>query len=119
VKISNASSPSPLVTVKYCDTFLSKLKGLMFSRDLDRDAGLIFVENKETRINTSIHMLFMNFDLTILWLDKHRVVVDKVLAKRWVPFYFSKHLAQYVVELHHSTFNHYSIGDNLVFRNEG
>ena len=115
VKISKSSSPFTVVNVKYCDTFYSKFIGLMFSRELKPDYGLIIVENNETRINTAIHMMFMNYDITVLWLDKKMVIIDKVLAKKWVPFYSSKKPAQYVVELHHSKFSEYSIGDELVF----
>ena len=118
VKISKSSSPFTVVNVKYCDTFLSKFIGLMFSRELKPDHGLVLVENNETRINTAIHMMFMNYDLTVLWLDKQMVIVDKVLAKKWVPFYSSKKPAQYVVELHQSKFSEYSIGDKLILLNE-
>ena len=88
----------------------------MFSKELKHDQGIILVENKESRINTSIHMMFMNYDITVLWLDKERVIVDKVLAKKWRPSYLPKKPAQYVVELHQSKFSDYSIGDELIFR---
>ena len=74
------------------------------------------VEDKETRVNTSIHMMFMNYDITVLWLDKQLVIVDKVLARRWKPIYQPKKAAQYVVELHQSKFSEFSIGDQLIFR---
>jgi uncharacterized membrane protein (UPF0127 family) len=113
VKIRKSSSPSAIVNGKYCDTFWSKFIGLMFSRELEPDYGLVLVEKNETRINTAIHMMFMNYDITVLWLDKQKVIIDKVLAKKWVPFYFPKKPAQYVVELHQSKFSEYSI-DNFV-----
>lgn len=86
----------------------------MFSRELKPDHGIIIVEKNESRINTAIHMMFMNYDITVLWLDKKMVIIDKVLAKRWVPYYGSKNPAQYVVELHQSKFSEYSIGDQLL-----
>ena len=112
VKFKKSSSPFTVVNVKYCDTFLSKLIGLMFSRKLKHDHGLVLVENNETRINTSIHMMFMNYDITVLWLDKQMVIIDKVLARKWVPIYIPKKPAQYVIELHE-----YSIGDKLILIN--
>jgi len=118
VKIRKSSSPFAVVNVKYCDTFLSKFIGLMFSKELKPDYGLIIVENNETRINTTIHMMFMNYDITVLWLDKQMVIIDKVLAKRWVPIYYPKKPAQYIVELHQSKFSEFSIGDQLIFFNE-
>lgn len=115
VEIGKISQPITKVHVKYCDTFLSKLIGLMFSRELKHDHGIILVENNEGRINTSIHMLFMNYDITVLWLDKQLVIVDKVLARKWRPVYQPKQAAQYVVELHQSKFSEFSIGDQLIF----
>ena len=116
-KIKKLSTPFTVVNVKYCDTFLSRLIGLMLSRKLKNDCGIILVEKNETRINTTIHMMFMNYDITVLWLDKQMVVIDKVLAKKWVPIYIPKKPAQYIIELHHSKFSEYSIGDRLVLIN--
>lgn len=86
----------------------------MFSKKVDLDHGIILADNRESRLNSAIHMLFMNFDLTILWLNRDMVIVDKILAKRWNPLYLSKKPAQYVVELHSSLFSEYSIGEKLV-----
>jgi uncharacterized membrane protein (UPF0127 family) len=86
----------------------------MFSKELKLDQGIILVEDDETRMNTSIHMMFMSYDLTVLWLDKELVIVDKILARKWVPFYIPKKPVQYVVELHRSKFSEYSIGDKLI-----
>ena len=89
--------------------------GLMFRKSLDQDEGIILADRGESRINTAIHMLFMNLNITVLWLDKNFVVVDKVLAKRWRPFYLPSKPAQYVIELHENQINNFSVGDNLVF----
>lgn len=88
----------------------------MLTRELHQDQGIVLVQNNETRINSSIHMLFMFYDITVLWLDKNLVIVDKVSAKKWAPFYIPKQPAQFVVELHHSKFPEYSVGDQLIFR---
>lgn len=90
----------------------------MFSRDLRDDHGIILVENRESRINTSIHMMFMNYNLTVLWLDKNLIIVDRVLAKKWMPVYFPKKPAQYVIELHPSKFADFSIGEKLSIDSE-
>jgi len=115
IEISHSKKHNFTVQVKYCNTFFSKFRGLMFRNDLAENSGALLVENTESKANTSIHMLFVKFDLTVLWLDKNRVVVDKVLAKKWFPFYFPKEPAQYVLELHKSKFPDYEIGDVLNF----
>ena len=112
--LTNQTLPSAKIQIKFCESFTSRLKGLMFSKQIPLDQGIILVENKESKINTSIHMMFMNFNLAVLWLDKELVVVDKVLAKRWVPIYIPKFRAKYVVELHSNQFSNFSIGDQLV-----
>lgn len=118
VNIRKISSPEAVITVKYCETFFSKLVGLMFTKELKQDSGLIFIERNETRINTAIHMLFMNYDITVLWLDKNWVVVDKVLAKKWAPIYIPRKPAQFVIELHPSRFSEYSVGEQLELLDE-
>ena len=114
IKLSKSTPPYSVVNLKYCDTFFSKFKGLMFARELEPDQGIIIAEKNESRVNTAIHMMFMNYDITVLWLDQNMAVIDKVLAKRWAPYYASKEPAQYVVELHRSKFTEYSIGDKLL-----
>ena len=110
----NQALPSVKIQIQFCKSFMSRLKGLMFSKQIPLDQGIILVESKESKLDTSIHMMFMNFNITVLWLNKDLVVVDKVLAKRWVPIYLPKVRAKYVVELHASQFSNFSIGDQLV-----
>ena len=86
----------------------------MLKKELKQDEGIILVEKSETKLNTSIHMFFMKFDITVIWLDKQMVIVDKVLARKWAPMYKPKLPAQYVLELHHAKFSEYAIGDKLV-----
>ncbi|MCB2202570.1 DUF192 domain-containing protein [bacterium] len=117
VELNNLSTSSEPLTLKYCDRFWSKLKGLMFIREIQPNEGIVIVENRPSRMNTSIHMLFMNFDLAVIWLDEHKTVVDKTLAKRWMPAYTPKAAAQYVLELHPSRLSDFSIGDQCTFPN--
>ncbi|MCJ7695980.1 MAG: DUF192 domain-containing protein [Anaerolineaceae bacterium] len=118
IKISKVLDPSTIVKVKLCETFWSKFIGLMFSKEIKSTCGIVLVESYESKLNTSIHMLFMNYDITVLWLNQQKVIVDKVLAKKWSPFYIPKKPAQYVVELHPSKFSEYSVGEQLAFLNE-
>ncbi len=114
IELKNPENSSSVVTLKYCDTFGSKLRGLMFTKGLDPDRGIIIVEDRESRLNTAIHMFFMNFDITVLWLNENLFIVDKVLAKKWMPMYLPKQRAKYVVELHSSKFGDYAVGQQLL-----
>lgn len=116
MKLINASKPErkAIKDIKACHTFFQKWLGLMFIKELGPDEGMVLMEKKESRISTAIHMLFMSFDITVLWLDKNLAVVDKTLAKKWRPFYMPKKPAQYVLELHKNQFNNYAVGDKLM-----
>ena len=113
VKIINSRNPKVLITAQVCDKFITKLMGLMFRKEINPDFGLLFKETSESRVNTSIHMFFMRFDISVLWLNKDYLVVDKTLAKKWRPFYAPKHPAQYTLELHPDRLADFTIGDPL------
>lgn len=97
------------------DTFFSKLTGLMFRKSIPFDTCLILSERYESIINTSIHMLFMRFDIGVLWLSKDLTIVDKRIAKKWHLAYFSRVPAQHVVELHPHQLANFSTGDKIIF----
>jgi uncharacterized protein len=101
------------IKTEVAETFFSKFRGLMFRKELAPDDGLILSESSESIINTSIHMLFMRFDITVLWLNREFKIVDKCFARRWRPAYFSKYPAKHVLELHISQIDHFSVGDTL------
>ena len=85
----------------------------MFRSRLTRDEGLLLVEKRDSRLDTSIHMFFVNFDLAVFWINSHMIVVDKVIAKSWRPAYFPKADAKYTLELHTDRWEDYQIGDKV------
>lgn len=99
--------------VGYGDSFLSKLRGLMFRPRLDLNDGLLLVEKRNSRLDTSIHMFFVPFDLAVFWINSDLVVVDKVIAKSWRPAYMPKADAQYTLEVHPERFGDYEVGDKV------
>lgn len=102
--------------VQYGDSFLTKLRGLMFRPRLEVDFGLLLVETSDSRVNTSIHMFFVSFDLAVFWINSDMTVVDKVVAKSWKPAYFPKTDAKYTLEIHPNRFADYEIGDKVEFK---
>ena len=105
-----------LPRIKYCDTFLTQLRGLTFRPRLGLDEGLLLVGTRDSRLDSSIHMLFVAFDLTVIWINSDLQVVDKVLAKSWQPAYFSKRPAKYVLEIHPERWGEYEIGESVQFK---
>jgi len=103
--------------VKYCDSFLCLLRGLTFRERLDPDDGLLLVQGqRDSRINSSIHMFFVPFDLNVVWINSDMTVVDKVIAKSWRPAYFSAKPACYILEIHPDRWDDYQIGDKVEFQ---
>jgi uncharacterized membrane protein (UPF0127 family) len=103
--------------IKFCDTFLSQLRGLTFRSGLSREEGLLLVGKRDSRLDSSIHMLFVSFNLAIVWINSEMKVVDKVLAQSWRPAYFSKQPARYVLEVHPERWGDFEIGDRVQFKN--
>lgn len=102
--------------IKYCDTFFSQLRGFTFRSGISRDEGLLLVGKRDARLDSSIHMLFVPFDLAVVWINADMRVVDKVLAKAWRPAYFSKQPAKYVLEIHPERWGDFEIGDGVEFQ---
>ena len=117
ITITNLNRPleKPAV-VGYADSFLSKLRGLMFRPRLDPDDGLLLVEKQDSRLDTSIHMFFVPFDLAVVWINSDMTVVDKVIAKSWKPAYAPKSAAKYTLEIHPNRWGDYEIGDKVEFK---
>jgi uncharacterized protein len=114
--LRNAETGAVLLPrLRWCQSFWCHLRGLMLRRDLPDDEGLLFVYGRESRVDTSIHMLFMFFAIATVWLDKDGRVVDKVLAKPWRLAYASRQPAQYVVEARPSLLDRVTTGDRLSF----
>ena len=103
--------------VRYCSSFACRLRGLMFHTQLALDEGLVLVIDRDARLDSSIHMLFVPFDLAVFWINSHMEVVDKVVARSWRPAYFPARPARYILEIHSSRLNDYEIGHKVEFQN--
>lgn len=103
--------------IKFCDSFLCRLRGLMFRESLDPNEGIVLVINRDSRADSSIHMFFVPFDLAVFWINNANEVVDKVIAKSWRPAYFPAKAARYTLEVHPDRFDDYQIGDKVEFKN--
>jgi uncharacterized membrane protein (UPF0127 family) len=92
------------------------LRGFTFRSRLSHDEGLVLVGRRDSRLDSSIHMLFVSFDLAVIWINSEMQVVDKVLARSWRLAYFSKKPARYVLEIHSDRWEEYDIGDIVQFK---
>lgn len=117
VLITNQTHPTrkPL-KADHCSTFLSRLRGLMFRKSLGQHEGILMVQPRSDRVDASIHMFFMNFDIAVVWADPNLRVVDVQLARRWRPAYAPAKAAKYILETHPDRLSDFQIGDQLVLK---
>ncbi len=114
--LRNSSNPSIRpVQAKWCGSFLSKLRGYTFRHSLEPNEGLLLVEGRDSRIDTSIHMMFVWTDLAVIWINSKNEVVDTVLAKAWRPFYASAKPARYILEIHPDQMGDFKPGELVTF----
>jgi hypothetical protein len=116
IKIYNQTQPgNKPIQAKYCQSFLCQLRGLMFTASLPENHGLLLVQASDSRINASIHMMFMRIDLAVVWINSHFEVVDRVLARKWKLGYLPNQPAKYVLEANSTRLNDFNIGDKVRF----
>ncbi len=114
IKIINLTHPEcKPVVAKYCQSFLCQFRGLMLVPSLPKDHGLLLVQGSDSRINASIHMMFMRIDLAVIWINSEYEVVDRVLARKWKLGYLPARPAKFVLEAGTDRFNDFNIGDKV------
>ena len=116
ITVTNCSHPSsaPISARIYSD-FFGKFKGLMFQRTFTSADTIIFDQKTDSKIDSAIHMLFMNFQIAVIWVNSEMEVVDIRLAKPWSLAYFPMKPARYVIETTLNYLEEYHIGDRLEF----
>ncbi len=90
----------------------------MFRARLDPDEGLLLVQGQDSRLDASIHMFFVPFDLNVVWINSDMEVVSKVIAKPWRPAYFPARPARYILEIHPNRWEEYQAGERVEFIHE-
>ncbi len=86
----------------------------MLRKSLAEREGLLLVESNESRLNAAIHMLFMRFDIAVVWLDNNLCVVDAQKALRWRASYMPAKPARYTLETRPEYLPEFHVGDQIV-----
>jgi len=114
--IHNLTRPSvEIIRARWCQSFFERLRGFTFRSSLEKTEGLVLVEARDSRLDTSIHMFFVWTDLAIAWVNLKNEVVDIALAKAWRPFYAPSKPACYVIEFHPQRHGEFQAGDQIAF----
>jgi uncharacterized membrane protein (UPF0127 family) len=116
IKSKTAPGSQPVLRrVRWCATFFSRLRGLMFRPPLEPGQAILLVESRDSRAAVAIHMFFVPFTIAAVWIDDAGRVVDKVAAQPWRPFYAPRAPARFILETHPEFLERVTIGDELVF----
>lgn len=67
---------------RVADNFLSRLRGLMFQKELDREEGLLIKYSKHLG-SRSVHGFFMRFPLDLVFLDANGRVLEIGFLPKW------------------------------------
>ena len=119
IVINNLTHPAiKPIQANWCQSFVSRLRGYTFRKNLENNEGLVLVEARDSRMDTSIHMFFVWTDLAVAWVNSDLEVVDTALAKAWRPFYASAKPARYVIEFHPKRHGEFKPGDRVSFTND-
>lgn len=114
VTLTNLSRPTPQpVRVGYAGSFLQRGKGFMFRSQMDEDEGILIAQARDSKVDTSIHMLFVGMPLAVIWINGENEVVDRALAKPWRLYYGPERAAKYVLEIHPSRLDYFCKGDRV------
>ena len=116
ILLDNETSPlRALLNIKYCDSFLCQLRGFTFRRAIGENEGLVLVQKRDSRMDSSIHMLAVFTPLAVFWINSDHVVVHKKLALPWRLAYFSPEPARYVLEINPDHLDLFEIGHKVKF----
>ena len=110
----NETKNKSVIKTKLARTHFQKARGLMFTCKKDFDYCLIFDMGTESKLRSSIHMMFVFFPIFLVFLDSNKVVVDLKIAKPG-RFYSPKKAARYVLELPEKYIERIKDGDKLIF----
>lgn len=99
------------------NTFQKRLLGLMLRQKTEFPMLFEIPQNIGSRMRSSIHSLFMRFDLKLVFIDKNNIVFEMADLKPW-RLYVPKKEAKYIIEFDKSKFENYNIkiGDKIEIR---
>ena len=104
-----------LCRVRVADSFISRLKGLMFKKGLPPDEGLLIRYASWSR-SRGVHGFFMRFPIDLIFIDGNKKVVEKAKLHPW-RLYTPVSNCSWVLELNEgfSKEKKLKVGDQLTF----
>ncbi|MBP1907903.1 DUF192 domain-containing protein [Methanolobus bombayensis] len=85
--------------VDFACSMIKQVRGLMFSRRIPDNYALVFVMKKSQRV--SLHMLFVNYPIDVIFLDDEKKVIKVSSMKAWIGTCSCSKKVKYIIETSH------------------
>ena len=110
----NKNSDKKIAKIKIANSFFKRFLGLMFKARCDYPLLFEIPQNIKIKERSSIHSLFMRFELTLVFIDDDNLIYEIANLKPW-KYYVPKKGAKYIIEFDKNEFENYDlkIGDEI------
>ena len=102
-----------ITDIRIADDFFSRLMGLMFQENAKVPLLFEIPQKINSRKKSTIHSLFMRFDIVLAFIDENNLVYEIADLTPW-NYYVPEKSAKYIVEFDKKEFNNcLKIGDEI------
>ena len=108
------NSDKKIAKIKIANSFFKRFLGLMFKARCDYPLLFEIPQNIQIKERSSIHSLFMRFELTLVFIDGDNLIYEIADLKPW-KYYVPQKRAKYIIEFDKNEFENYDlkIGDEI------
>ena len=110
----NKNSGEKIDKIKIANSFFKRFLGLMFKKKCDYPMLFEIPQDIQIKERSSIHSLFMRFELALVFIDEENLIYEIADLKPW-KYYVPKKGAKYIIEFDKNEFENYDlkIGDEI------
>ena len=100
--------------IEIANSFIKRFRGLMLKRRYDYPLLFEIPQDIQIKERSSIHSLFMRFELTLVFIDGDDLIYEIADLKPW-KYYIPQKRAKYIIEFDRNEFENYDlkIGDEI------
>ena len=108
------NSNEKMIKIEMANGFFKRFRGLMMRSKCEYPLLFEIPQNIQIKERSSIHSLFMRFELTLVFIDDANLIYEIADLKPW-KYYVPKKGAKYIIEFDKNEFENYDlkIGDEI------
>ena len=112
--LSIKNSNEKRVKIEMANGFFKRFRGLMMRSKCEYPLLFKIPQSIKIKERSSIHSLFMRFELTLVFIDDDNLIYEIANLKPW-KYYVPKKGAKYIIEFDKNEFENYDlkIGDEI------